>query len=431
MPGSGSPLREADSPFLRDGPFAVTANAFSAETSSLEPGQSIRVDGQQVRSSADAALWYAVRRAVLQEYRDAFVKEGYQAPSGVGDLIVAADARARRLQMQGQAPLGDDSMVSALNWLDAYLEAVHACDHKMDSIAADRYRATQAELERVAQQAERLKPQLRAAQRTAFRAGSNSRLKQAAEAFATLLDNTLAMQELVRDGAAQMAEMRALGTALRAPQTLRVTAHPWHELMRATTRAKLGKLLGAAQGLNKILAGWQLLDGSLALLAGGKTASDRASGGVSFAATIASAGGTLLGASSVFSLYNNLYLGPMVKRILGQVDVLKDQLSTGRNHPYIQLGRLDNVDWSIEPGGREMFEFMRAAMKAGSASAVPALPATVARYFSKHKKAFDAGTPRRHGVDINHDDFSDKRQWVFAFRDDLWGMLYGALPVPG
>lgn len=54
----------------------------------------------------------------------------------------------------------------------------------------------------------------------------------------------------------------------------------------------------------------------------------------------------------------------------------------------------------------------------------------MSKYFSKHQGAFDAGTPKRRGVDINYADIDDKRSWVFGFRDDIWGMLYGSLPVP-
>jgi hypothetical protein len=200
--------------------------------------------------------------------------------------------------------------------------------------------------------------------------------------------------------------------------------------MRKTTHARITKLMNVAQGLNKVMAAWQLVDGALALVAGGRTAADRGLAGISFSATLASAGGTLLGASAFFSLYNNLYIGPMVKRIVGQISVLQDRLSTGINHPIIQLGMLDSVDWRLEPGGRAMFEFMHPVMRAPDASRVPAIPAVVARYFASHKKAFDAGTPRRNQVELDYDDFQDKRQWVFAFRDDLWGMLYGDMPVP-
>jgi hypothetical protein len=200
--------------------------------------------------------------------------------------------------------------------------------------------------------------------------------------------------------------------------------------MRASTNARVAKLLPIAERLNKVFAAWQLVDAGVTLLVGGKTASDRTSAGISFAATVASAGGTLLGASGFFSLYNNLYIGPMVKRILGQIDQLKDTISTGRNHPYIQLGHLDQVDWSIEPGGRDMYEFMHIVMKSTAATDVTSIPAGVAKYFAKHRKAFDAGTPKRHGVELDYADFSDKRSWVFAFREDIWGMLYGSMPVP-
>jgi len=36
----------------------------------------------------------------------------------------------------------------------------------------------------------------------------------------------------------------------------------------------------------------------------------------------------------------------------------------------------------------------------------------------------------RHGVHITYADMSDKRVWAFNFRDDIWAMLYGALPTP-
>jgi len=68
-------------------------------------------------------------------------------------------------------------------------------------------------------------------------------------------------------------------------------------------------------------------------------------------------------------------------------------------------------------------------MKANAATDVPALPAGVAKYFAKYRGAFDAGTPQRHGVDLNYADFENKRVWVFEFRDDIWGMLYGSMPV--
>ncbi|RYF13702.1 MAG: hypothetical protein EOO30_20495 [Comamonadaceae bacterium] len=400
------------------------------ERSSLEPGQSVIVDGQRVRTYAELAAWYAARRAVLHEYRDAFKKEGYREPDGLADLVVAADARIKTMRPRGAQPVGDSHMEGTMGWRDRYLEVVYACDQKADGIAMDRFRATREALERMIADTARLKPQLRALQRSAFRAAQPGKLKEIASTFATLLDSAMAAKSWIAEAATRLDDIVYLGTTLRAQKALHDWKQPWHELMRKATNARITKLMNVAQGLNKVMAAWQLVDGALALVTGGRTAADRSLAGISFSATLASAGGTLLGASAFFSLYNNLYIGPMVKRIVGQITVLQDRLSTGINHPIIQLGMLDSVDWRLEPGGRAMFEFMHPVMRASDASRVPAISAAVARYFASHKKAFDAGTPRRNQVELDYDDFQDKRQWVFAFRDDLWGMLYGDMPVP-
>jgi hypothetical protein len=68
-------------------------------------------------------------------------------------------------------------------------------------------------------------------------------------------------------------------------------------------------------------------------------------------------------------------------------------------------------------------------MWAHSATDIGMIPVAVSKYFSKHQGAFDAGTPRRHGVDINYANIGGKRHWVFDFRDDIWGMLYGSMLV--
>ena len=120
----------------------------------------------------------------------------------------------------------------------------------------------------------------------------------------------------------------------------------------------------------------------------------------------------------------------MVKGILGQIEQLKDQISIGSNSPYIQLGYLDQVNWEIEPGGREMYEFMYGVMKARTVADVKAIPDRVDKYFSKYRKDFDAGTPRRRGMKINYADLADKRVWVYNLRDEIWGMLYGSMPTP-
>jgi hypothetical protein len=190
-------------------------------------------------------------------------------------------------------------------------------------------------------------------------------------------------------------------------------------------------LLSVANGLNKALAAWQLFDASLTLISGGKTASDRSSAGIGLTTTVASAGGTLLGASGFFSLYNNLYIGPMVGHILGQIDQLKNLISTTRNRAAIEVGQLDMVNWDLEPGGRAMYDFMHVVMRASSATDIGIIPVDVNKYFSKHRDAFEAGMPKqKDGFSSSYARLNDKRYWIFTFRDDIWGMLYGSLRVP-
>ena len=403
---------------------------YEAEKGELDPGQSVLIDGQNVGSYADVAAWYAARRDVLLQHQRAFVKEKYQVPDGLDDLLTSATARSKSMGKLGAKPVSDAHIEVMLRWFDAYLDVMYHSDLKMEVIAADRFRATQAQLDKLKEQAAKLQPRLRDLQRSAFRNGSKGKLKELAETFSTYLDSTLVADSWVREAATRLDDIRVLGTTLRTQKALHGSTQPWHELMRATTNAKIDKLLNVANGLNKALAVWQIFDASLAVVSGGKTASDRASSGIALASTLASAGGTLLGASGFFSLYTNLYIGPMVGRILGQIDQLKDQISKGRNHPYMQLGRLDYVDWSLEPGGREMYEYMSTVMKASSANDLKPPPSAVAKYFSKYDDEFDAGTPMRHGVHITYADMSDKRVWAFNFRDDIWAMLYGALPTP-
>lgn len=429
-PKAGSIRPGVDGNDFSGAPLCAASGSSVHEQSSLSPGGSIIVDGQNVGTYVDAIAWYTTRRDILLEQKRAFVKDGYLVPNGLDDLAAAADARIKMMSKLGSQPVSDSHVESMLGWLDVYLKVMKECDQKTEVIAADRFRATLAEIEKMKEQAARLQPQLRDLQRSAFRSENKSKLKQAAETFATMLDNALVAEQWVRDAVTNFDDIRALGTTLRTQKALHGSSQPWHELMRKTTNAKIAKLLSAAQALNKTLAVWQLFDASLALLSGGKTSSDRTSAGIALTTTVASAGGTLLGASGFFTLYNNLYIGPMVKRILGQIDQLKDQISIGRNRPFIQLGRLDQVNWDIEPGGREMYEFMHGVMRARSATDIGAIPASVSKYFSKHQGAFDAGTPKRHGVDINYADFNDTRDWVFGFRDDIWGMLYGSMPVP-
>ena len=56
--------------------LSAQPGVFAAEQSSLDPEQSIMVDGHNVRTYVDVMAWYAVRRDILLEQKRAFVKDG-------------------------------------------------------------------------------------------------------------------------------------------------------------------------------------------------------------------------------------------------------------------------------------------------------------------------------------------------------------------
>jgi hypothetical protein len=230
----------------------------AAKQSSLEPGQSIVVDKQNVRTYVDAIAWYTTRRDILLEQKQAFVKDRYLVPNGLDDLGIAADARVKMMRKLGSQPVSDNHVVGMLDWFEAYLKVMYECDLKMEGIAADRFRATQAEIEKLKEWAARLEPQLRDFQRSAFRSGNKSKLKESAETFATWLDSALTAEQWLRDAFTKFDDIRALGTTLRAQKALHGSSQPWHELMRQTTNTKISKLLSVADGLNKAVAAWQL-----------------------------------------------------------------------------------------------------------------------------------------------------------------------------
>ena len=65
-------------------------------------------------------------------------------------------------------------------WLDLYLKVMYECDQKMEMIVADRFRATQAEVEKLKEQMDCLEPEFREFQRSAFRNENKSKLKESA-----------------------------------------------------------------------------------------------------------------------------------------------------------------------------------------------------------------------------------------------------------
>jgi hypothetical protein len=107
------------------------------------------------------------------------------------------------------------------------------------------------------------------------------------------------------------------------------------------------------------------------------------------------------------------------------------------NTVYLSSGELEKVDWSVEPGGKEGYDFMVLVMKAGNYTDIPkSMPDAVDEAIMGGRNALAAGT----GVEVptqsnwifwkklNPDKI---RQWLFNGRQYIWNMFYGSATPPG
>ncbi|WP_428658427.1 hypothetical protein [Runella sp.] len=392
-------------------------------------------DGPADETNRSVIAFYREKRDLLLSEATEYTKNFKAIPLIVAKTLVEAETRIAPLLKSNP---GDAVSDEELEWLGAWTDRVDQAMEESDKIKESEVlaniRQTYDDTQKFIRKSQAALPEMKEMQRSDFRKSNESHLKQLAFEYATILDSLLVAQSWVADASTTMREISYLGTTLRTQATMHGWKNP-NSFMVELQNKRIGKVLRSLEILNKLIAIWQIGDGAKSFLGGGKTTMDTALSGVSFSATIASAGGTLLGASGVFSLYNNLYIGPMVSRIVSKIDELKDLISTRQNRPMIQMGKLDWVDWSIEPGGREMYEYMYQLKTATSTQSLPPMPASVRKYFSKYSDEFDAGTkgidyddnPYTPRIDLNYSDLDDKGAWVRMNFEDIWAMLYGNL----
>ncbi|MFD0744436.1 hypothetical protein ACFQ1L_23430 [Phytohabitans flavus] len=370
----------------------------------------------------NAALVSRYWAAVLKDDADQNVKDGLAVPTDVAQIVNAAHDNDRMWGGGGAEPLDKGNEKVLRDWYDTYVRAINSVRSEQAAETARRVQAAVDEVKKALAALEAAEPALRERQRSAFRAGDESALLEVADALATILDNSLTTKSTIEEALAFSDSLRFLGGT--GPGKI------------VDVSGKVGGVLAIAEKLNKWYAGFQLARVALDLMATGKTSSADAMKGIAGMATIMSAGGTLLGASAGFTLYSNLYIGPMVSACLAQIKRLEDTLSRTTNRSWIQMGKFDYVNWLLEPGGREMFVYMLDLMRASSSSEVSIPRGKVNAYFVDNEDDFDAGIGDKPGMPMTghlwwRDTDDDRiRQWLFRNRKDMWAMLYGDCPVP-
>lgn len=416
--GVGGAASATGGPMIQRQPKSSTVADDTAPTTPFELGEF-----QNIGTYESAAMVIRYWAAVLKTDADQNIKDGLAAPTDVAEIVKAAGEYEQVWVGGGTEPLDKGNEKVLRGWFDKYARAINSVRSEQAAEAARRIRASVDEMRKVQAAMEAAEPALRERQRSAFRAGSESELLKTADAIATIVDTALTTKSTIEEAMAFADSLRFLGGT--GPGKI------------IDLSGKVSGVLEIAEKANKWYAAFQLARTALDLMSPDKTSSAGAMKGISAMSTVMSAGGTLLGASAGFTLYSNLYIGPMVSACLDQLKKIEDTLSRTTNRAWIQMGKFDYVNWLIEPGGKEMFDYMLRVMRASASAEIPIPRGDVNDYLVDNEDDFDAGIGGKDGMPMTghlwwrDTDDDTIRQWLFRHRKDMWAMLYGDCPVPG
>ncbi|MBE2184438.1 MAG: hypothetical protein IAE89_13500 [Anaerolineae bacterium] len=410
----------------------------TTEEETEEEGATAEVEGASLTTFEDALNWVQNCRLELVG-----IQSDFDDGAAPGELIDAAqwgeDVAAWMNNDSGNLdqPAADELVAFS----EAYVGAYNAGQVAKAETSKTKMEDAKAQAEALEAKMKSMLGDLRDLQRALFRAEDEDKLLGAADAVAGVLDCSLASKGCIDDIIAAVDSMKGYKLNIVTLEKL------------PDAESKLPKVLNALEKANKAYAAFQVVRAAISVIDGGKTQAQSTLNALSAAATVASAGGTLLGCSAVFGLYANLYLGPAVTTAVTLIAKIQDHKSRGWNRDMIQsLENFDAVDWSLEPGGRAMFDFMLPVMHAANWGGVPApVPQTILNYFEDNEDDFNAGvgnnpkkdkTPGKHsmggegsampmeGMIDETPDVQRIKYWVFNNRQNLWAMFYGNCAVP-
>jgi hypothetical protein len=403
----------------------VIARQPTAPAPSTAPTEPFELGGYHIATYGDAALVFRAWGQILDEEAKALTDGGLAVPPSVDAAKQRGLTFVQVLEGGGTEPLdrgnADDMRAYYTN---TYVPAINAARGVQADEVATRARIAARDLKEVQDKLEAMVPTLRDVQRAKFRGGDEDGLLATADAIANVLDTGLVVKQSY-DAAVELASDLRMVAGTGAGKGLMDIA------------GKAQTVLEVLEKIDKAWAVFQLARAAVDLVSGGKTEAAGGHAAVSAMATTMSAGGTLLGASAGFTLYSNLYIGPMTAACLNMLTKVEDLISKGDNRNWMEVSDFDMVNWSLEPGGRPMFDFMLALMHAESVDAVPMPPAKVREYMVDQEDDINAGVGHK-GEDLPTEGHwfwrkteNDKiKGWAFTNRDNLWGMLYGAAKVP-
>lgn len=265
-----------------------------------------------------------------------------------------------------------------------------------------------------------LVPVLREGQRKAFRAGDESMLAELADAAHSATETIASLSGVAEKAAAVASDL--------------MTAYdmPTFGKGMGTVSSAIEKVGGVLEKANDAYDKLKLLAGAIEVLAGSsitEAEGDRKAVGFAVEAGT-SLLGAVKGADAVFG-----HIGPMTEACLKGIGKIED-LKSEQNREIMGTEFEGLVDWTVEPGGYDMYEYMTKVMKSKNVSAVPAPPDEVAEYLLDHRDAFSAGAGAAGGelpttgIFFKDLDANEITSWVYLNRKTIWAMLYGNMRVP-
>jgi hypothetical protein len=424
-----------------------------APTPPAQGGQTAQVrgilDGVPLSTYADAANFVTPRLARVVTERTSVAQDG------VGEPPALATAQREGQHMQeitragGQAELDEATFEQVSSWFDQANSAISLGELARSDVAVAKLRQFREAAQAIAQKVEDLRDKLADAQRDAYaKEKDKSRLSKLLDASGKLLHAGLALHAAAEAGEE---EERSLLTAARVaaaqagPNVGRVDA--------AFELPEAGKLAPFLEKVHLAMDAIEIAKATAEFLSEGTseaaTASKKTGAAVSGAAAattasasvlgLAGAGASLVAVVNGTALMMNNYLVPLTEACLKAEAKLED-VGKDINKDLIEEGLYDKVNWSLEPGGRPVFDFMMKVMAAASADEVPKpVPPEVAKYFVAHREEIGAGAAdqTKDEKDENepptsgfwfwrHVEEGRIEEWVLTHRVNLWSIFYGS-----
>jgi hypothetical protein len=311
--------------------------------------------------------------------------------------------------------------------LKEYGEIRRAIQEEKLTSLREAYRRAERAAQAAADEAEALQPKLDDALRAAFRKGDSSAVKEAVSTVKGAISVGRNLRTLAFDISKELLKLKPpSGTQMYIRQPWDITKPIRVEIVSVSKYTDMLTKLG--RGLSVISMALTIADRSqraTEIEQGMKDLNDVL--GVS-----TDLGSAVGGLAPHMSLMTTLYIKPVLKVITKQIGRLVDDLSDVNRTSVAVTG--DLMYPGAEPGGQEMFDFMRIVMKADRADQTPMITGKVEEFFYGHRDKLEAGAEEEvptsgwwlwEGLDT-----TQARQWVFDHRRRVWAMFYGSMNPP-